>query len=292
MQSPQNEIHKECARAYCNTTRSARWRKPHVRKPAALRKNLPIGRRLPCPKQQSVCLRERMRSYKRRHPTRSSRCGKRRRVRGREHELVSAKNRQAAQRRAISIVRTLARRAALAQREGIQNVARSTQRGFLREIAIRTSRNSCLFYKLLSMAPPREKYNGLGHFETCLHHVARKHVPAEFGMAGRRMLSNGERGVQQQHTLFRPWREVARFRHIAPQIGGHLFIYVAQARRQFFADGHGKREAHCLIGPMVRVLTQNHHANIARGTRRKRVQNIALWWINHLFSAHFFNTRE
>ena len=43
---------------------------------------------------------------------------------------------------------------------------------------------------------------------------------------------------------------------------------------------------------MVGVLPQNHRSNLAWSTRRKCIQNVILWRINHLVDAHFFNARK
>ena len=94
-------------------------------------------------------------------------------------------------------------------------------------------------------------------------------------MAVGSMGTDGQRGVEQQDTLFRPPRQVSRHRHGRPQVISNLLEDVLQRRRE--GDAFLNREAQpmSLSGLMIGILANDDHLHLVERTEVEGVEDEA-----------------
>ena len=143
-----------------------------------------------------------------------------------------------------------------------------------------------LFHQAHGEAPPCQEHDRLPQCEALLDQVMRQYLPAQLAVGVGGVLRHGECRVEQQNALLSPPGKVAGFRRLASQVGSHLLIYVAQARRELLALRYGKREPHGLTGLMIGVLPEDDGAHVAGRRVGKRVENVVLSRVDGLRAAH------
>ena len=143
-----------------------------------------------------------------------------------------------------------------------------------------------LFHQAHGEATPCQEHDRLLQREALLNQVMRQYLPAQLAVGVGGVLRHGERRVEQQNALLSPPGKVAGLRRLASQVGGHLLIYVAQARRELLALRHGEREPHGLTGLMIGVLPEDDGAHVAGRRVGKRVENVVLSRVDGLRAAH------
>ena len=99
-------------------------------------------------------------------------------------------------------------------------------------------------------------------------------LPAMSLMRGGLSATHGEGGVQQQHALCRPAREVARGGRHSAQLLLDLGVDIAERWRQLHTLGDGEGEAHSLSGLMVWVLSQDDHLHTVEGCGVEGIENL------------------
>ena len=93
-------------------------------------------------------------------------------------------------------------------------------------------------------------------------------------VATRLVCLDREGGIEEQHTLLRPMREVARRGDRFAQITLQLLVYIHQRRWRRYAILHRETQTMCLIDIMIRILTNNHHAHLVKRTQIKRTKDL------------------
>ena len=100
-----------------------------------------------------------------------------------------------------------------------------------------------------------------------------KALPSVPGMAGWKARRDGERGVEKKHPILRPTREVASaLVNFAAVFGLQLLVYVHQRWRRGRRRQNGKTKPMCLIGTMVRVLTNDYHLDLPERSAVKSLE--------------------
>ena len=99
-----------------------------------------------------------------------------------------------------------------------------------------------------------------------------KLLPALALVAGGLVRAHRQRGVEQQHALPRPPREVARRRHRRAQVELYLLEYVDERRREGHAVVHREAQPVGLAGLMVWVLADDDHLHAVEGAQVEGVE--------------------
>ena len=92
-------------------------------------------------------------------------------------------------------------------------------------------------------------------------------------MTGSLMGAHGEGGVEQQHALPGPSREVARLWHRRAEVIANLLEYVLQRRRKRHTIVHGEAQPVGLPRLMLGVLPYYHHLNLVERTEIEGVED-------------------
>ena len=116
---------------------------------------------------------------------------------------------------------------------------------------------------LLCSRPPEDEDDRVGASIEGSNHLVRESLPAFVSMRECLVRSDGENGVEQQHSLAGPPKEIRAHRvERDSQVGLEFFEDVLQARR-FGLEGIGHSEAQPdrLSVSVVGILPQNHDAH-------------------------------
>ena len=87
------------------------------------------------------------------------------------------------------------------------------------------------------------------------------------------MGTHGERGVEQQHALAGPPREVAVLRHGHAKVIANLAEDVLQRRGEGHAGLHGEAQPMGLSRLMVGVLADDDHLHLVEGTEVEGIED-------------------
>ena len=92
-------------------------------------------------------------------------------------------------------------------------------------------------------------------------------------MAVGQMCPDGERGVEEQHTLTCPTGEIAICRHRLAEVGLYLLEDVDKRRRHDNALRHREAQPHGLSLLVIRILPDDHHLHLVEGTEVESVED-------------------
>ena len=101
----------------------------------------------------------------------------------------------------------------------------------------------------------------------------RKGIPAEARMAVGEVGTHGERGVEQQHALPGPAREVAVRWNWRSQIVVYLLEYVDERWWHQHTVGHRETQSHGLSGFMVGVLSEDDHFHLVERAQAEGIED-------------------
>ena len=104
-------------------------------------------------------------------------------------------------------------------------------------------------------------------------------LPPQRGMAVGLMGPDGQRGVEQQYTLFSPARQVAREWYGRAEVLLNFLEDVLQRGRKLDAVLHREAESVSLTRLMVGILSDDDHLDLVEGTKVEGVEDERTWRI-------------
>ena len=122
---------------------------------------------------------------------------------------------------------------------------------------------------LLRGLAPEHKDNGLSPVTDVANNLIRKPLPPTFAMRVCFVRPNRQHGVQHQHALLRPTRQIAVRRNLAAGIVSEFTIDILQRRRQRHVSLHREAKPVSLPRAVVGILPQQEHLDLVR---RRRLQ--------------------
>ena len=105
-----------------------------------------------------------------------------------------------------------------------------------------------------------------------------KLLPAECRMAVGLMGTDCQRGVEQQHTLLGPARQITCLRNGRAQIILNLLEDILQRRWKLHPVLYRETQAVSLPRLMVRVLSDDDHLHLVKGTQVESIEDEFSWW--------------
>ena len=105
-----------------------------------------------------------------------------------------------------------------------------------------------------------------------------KLLPAQCRMAVGLMGTYGQRGIEQQYPLFGPARQITCLRNGRAQIILNLLEDVLQRRWKLHPVLYRETQAVSLPRLMVRVLSDDDHLHLVKGTQVESIEDEFSWW--------------
>ena len=105
-----------------------------------------------------------------------------------------------------------------------------------------------------------------------------KLLPAQCRMAVGLMGTYGQRGIEQQYPLFGPARQITCLRNGRAQIILNLLEDILQRRWKLHPVLHRETQAVSLPRLMVRVLSDDDHLHLVKGTQVESIEDEFSWW--------------
>ena len=93
------------------------------------------------------------------------------------------------------------------------------------------------------------------------------------------MLTNRQTGVQEEHALLCPSRQVAALWNRRSRLGLYLLEDVLERRREGYAIVHAEAKSVCLPRAVIRVLPEDDHAHLVERRRVEGIEDEPPWRI-------------
>ena len=129
------------------------------------------------------------------------------------------------------------------------------------------------------IAAPKHIDDMLAMGSQSLNGSIRKLLPTQGRVAIRLMGSNGQRGIQKQHALLCPTRQITTLRNGRAQISLYLLEDILQRWRKLDTVLYRKAQSMGLSGLVVGILTDNHHLHLVERTQVKGIEDQFAWRI-------------
>ena len=123
---------------------------------------------------------------------------------------------------------------------------------------------------------PEHEHDPFGLGRDRADHCIGEGLPPPPLMGVRLVGANSERGVQEQHPLTGPGREISMKRPRDAHIGVELFEHVDQRRRRRRGRAHREAQPVGLAGSVVRILAQDHDLHFGERREVQRREDLVL----------------
>ena len=127
------------------------------------------------------------------------------------------------------------------------------------------------------VAAPEDEYEVLAVGAEGLYRGVGELFPSFALVAGSLVCPHGERGVEQQHSLLGPARQIACRGDWCAQVELYLLENVLQGGRERHSVAYGEAEPVGLARLVVRVLADDYHLHVVERTEVEGVEYLAAW---------------
>ena len=129
------------------------------------------------------------------------------------------------------------------------------------------------FFVLCRSAPEHENNRTIQSID-CPDCSICKLLPADSPVGIGIMCPNRKNGIQQKHSLIRPFFQISVVGNTAAQIIMQLLIDIHQGRRNLHLRFYGKTQPVGLTIVVIGILPQNHHLYLSKRCKIKCIENI------------------